>query len=83
MEAERDEAARRVEEAKVELRSKNALLANWNAALTDYQIKSGLLAKVSYSQLKPSERLDHWASTHDGVVVIRDLASELVEVGAI
>lgn len=83
VEAERDEAARRVEEAKVELRSKNSLLASWNAALTDFQVKNGLLANVSYAQLKPRERLDHWASKHDGVVVIRDLASELVEVGAI
>ena len=83
LEAECDEAARRVEEAKDELRSKKELLSTWIAALKDYQIKSGLVVTIDYSTMKPRERVEYWANTHDGVVVMRDLANALVEAGAI
>ena len=82
LEAERDEAAQRVEEAKVELKNKEALLANWNVALTDYQRKNGMAVTVDYSTLQPRERIDLWASKHSGMVVIKDLANVLVDAGA-
>lgn len=82
VEAERDEAVRRLEEAKDELRSKEELLSTWIAALRDYQIKSGLVVTIDYSAMKPRERTDYWASTHDGLVVIKELANALVAAGA-
>ncbi|MYB76124.1 MAG: hypothetical protein F4X83_03315 [Chloroflexi bacterium] len=83
LEAECDEAARRVEEAKDELRSKKELLSTWIAALEDFQHRNGLSVKVDYSKLKPRERVELWADKHDGTVVMRDLANALVEAGAI
>ena len=82
LEADRDEVARRIDEDKVELKNKEALLANWHAALVDYQRKNGLPVTIDYSTLQPRERADLWASKNDGVVVIKDLANVLVEAGA-
>lgn len=82
LEAERDEVVRRIDEAKAELKDKEALLANWNAALTDYQRKNGLIVTIDYSTLQPRERIDLWASKHSGMVVIKDLANVLVDAGA-
>ena len=83
-------AERKMEAARNEMAEAERAVEHWRFALEDYRQSHGLSASPStpspvlraeYSQMGPTDLVQHWAEKHDGEVVVKELAKVGVNAG--
>ena len=90
LEVERRDAERQLQLAQATVEDRETRLSHWYGALRDYQESNGLpvtdsengqVAVDEYARLGPTQIVAHWANTHNGEIVIKDVVQVVLRAG--